>query len=305
MTGPCAERATPTQFSYGGCLPCPRYELKVNETELMKDLQVAAYSGECVECLLRSGQPFFVGRPGMGAPEEVACAMITAKGSPAGFGRTDTERSRFWTEQRKTLKVLNGIQTKTTEDAMVYARCYAASVNLSDVVVRIGGGPYMPLRRPTNICAGPGRHHHQKTDVMLNQSGHFPERVLGDRGLNPWMLVAQQGLKMNESHDEFLPRAFAWTRALQGRWGPRSACRVPPHEADSHCAYPSSHAGRTVLVVHPFNNSIVSQLRRGSRALWGRWAEMVMPPGIHFKVVQVGFTKIARMPSGAALLNDV
>jgi len=64
--------------------------------------------------------------------------------------------------------------------------------------------------------------------------------------------------RMGPEESELLPRAFAWTRALQGR---------------------------TVLVVHPFNSSIVSQLSRGSRKIWGRYAELIMPAGIHFKVV--------------------
>ena len=50
--------------------------------------------------------------------------------------------------ERATLKTLNGVLTSSDADARVYARCYWASVNASDLIVRIGGGAYMPLRQP-------------------------------------------------------------------------------------------------------------------------------------------------------------
>lgn len=48
----------------------------------------------------------------------------------------------------------------------------------------------------------------------------------------------------------------------------------------------SALANRTVLVVHPFNNSIKAQLAKGSRALWGKAAERVMPTSTRFKLLR-------------------
>lgn len=225
---PCREHFAPVRRSIGGCLPCPGYVLTTadgkpvpelaNVTEKERgwkiDLRSAALAGDCINCLLQSGQPFFVGRPGMGAPEEVACRAMT--------GRTHNadNMSVFLNDQRRVLKQLNGILTRSDEDALSYARCYAASVNASDIVVRVGGGPYMPLRKPNHTCARPGSKHHQKSDILISQSGHFPSRVLGDRGLNPWVIAAYhmtRELQTGEEERRLLPRIFAWTRALQGR----------------------------------------------------------------------------------------
>ena len=235
------------------------------DQSVLNDLHVSANNGMCVHCLLQSGQPFLLGRPGMGAPEEVGCAVATGRTS------NTAKEDKFWQAMRRTLKTLNGVQTRDVSEAVAYARCYAASINMSDVAVRLGGGQYMPLRKirvgDTMTCDSPGRHHHQKVDLLLSHSGHWPDRVLSDRGLNPWMVVASLGRSLHgpdasapvvAAAERLLPSIFAWTRALQGK---------------------------TVLVVHPFNQSIVSQITKGSRALWGRYAELVMPPGIHFKVV--------------------
>ena len=260
---PCRERILPTRRSVGGCLPCPAYQsndaalanLTAVERSWKLDVRSAATFSECIHCLLRSGEPFMVGRPGMGAPEEVACRAMT--------GRTHAMENLtlFLAGQRRVLKQLNGILTRNDEDAMSYARCYAAAINVSDVIVRVGGGPYMPLRKPDHTCARTGTKHHQKADVLLAQSGHFPALVLGDRGLNPWFLAAyhmRKELLAGKEEANLLPRVFAWTRALQGK---------------------------TVLVVHPFNESIAKQLSRGSRALWGSYAEHIMPSAIRFKIV--------------------
>ena len=264
---PCVDHYLPTRRSFGGCLPCPQYEGKIhsglaNETWKV-DMQSAALAGECIRCLLESGEPFFVGRPGMGSPEEIACRITTGELVDSDWHNL----SELISKQRRRLKMLNGVPTDNAEDAIQYARCYAAAINISDVIVRIGGGltgVSMPLRKPDHVCPRPGSQHHHKVDVLLAHSGHFPARVLSDRGLNPWMIAAYHMTRElatatpvgEEWH--LLSRIFAWTRALQGR---------------------------TVLVVHPFNTSIVSQLRRGSRAIWGSFADWIIPAGIRFKVV--------------------
>ena len=265
----CQTFALPPTDSLGGCLPCARYEypkeadpsIPQSTRTVLEDLRVSANNGMCVHCMLQSGKPFLLGRPGMGAPEEVGCAVAT------GRAANMLNETKFWYDMRKTLKTLNGVRTRDNRDALEYARCYAASINMSDVAVRIGGGQYMPLRKPVTICAKPGSHHHQKVDVLLSHSGHWPARILSDRGLNPWMVVATLGKRLHgpdvtapiaAEARALLPRAFAWTRAL---------------------------AGKTVLVVHPFNSSIVTQIAKGSRALWGPYARFVMPHGVAFKVV--------------------
>ena len=57
--------------------------------------------------------------------------------------------------------------------------------------------------------------------------------------------------------------------------------------AQTSAAFAWLHAlkGRTVLIVHPFANSITVQLAKGPDALWGAYARDVMPSGIDFKVV--------------------
>eukprot|EP00900_Chrysochromulina_parva_P022080 jgi/Chrpa1/4505/Chrysochromulina_OHIO_Genome00013771-RA len=136
---PCRERILPTRRSVGGCLPCPAYQsndaalanLTAVERSWKLDVRSAATFSECIHCLLRSGEPFMVGRPGMGAPEEVACRAMT--------GRTHAmdNLTLFLAGQRRVLKQLNGILTRNDEDAMSYARCYAAAINVSDVIVRV------------------------------------------------------------------------------------------------------------------------------------------------------------------------
>lgn len=57
-----------------------------------------------------------------------------------------------------------------------------------------------------------------------------------------------------------------------------------PNLSDRSLAHP--WPPQTVLVVHPFNASIASQLAKGGRALWGELlAPYVLPDGIRWKVV--------------------
>ena len=159
----CRRHYEPTPLDFGGCLPCPRVPPVPGGEPwtLLRELRVAAASSECVHCLLLSRQPFLVGRPGMGAPEEVGCALAT------GHAENDYHnRTSFWSEMRRTLKTLNGVLTKGPADTLEYARCYFASINASDIIVRLGGGSYMPLRKPLTLCARPGSKHHQKADIM-------------------------------------------------------------------------------------------------------------------------------------------
>jgi hypothetical protein len=259
----CAEALRPPTSLFGGCLPCPRAP-KNSST-----LAVTAADSSCLRCLLESGQPFLIGRPGMGAPEEVSCQIATGTVYHASFkGHSENATaiaSAFFASERATLKTLNGVLTASEEDARMYARCYWAAVNASDLIVRIGGGIDMPLRKPLDVCSRSGAKHFHKTDVLLARSGHFPSRVFqGYFALNPWMLVADRLVSHqapgadSESHTHLLSAAFAWVHALRGK---------------------------TVAIVHPFHTSIPSQLAKGGAALWGPYARYVMPHGIRFKVV--------------------
>jgi hypothetical protein len=175
----CVEGFTPQPLSYGGCLPCADLPRSASE------LSITVADSACLACLIKSRQPFLVGRPGMGAPEEVACAIATRQ---QPWNDSDSRERAFWSKEQYLLKTLNGVETTSRDDVRTYARCYAASINRSDLVVRLGGGRQMPLRRPFTACTKTGFKHHHKTDVLLSQSGHFDAgRVLSHYVLNPWM----------------------------------------------------------------------------------------------------------------------
>ena len=86
--------------------------------------------------------------------------------------RSQHANDTFFARERMTLKTLNGVLTTSDDEARAYARCYAAAINGSDLIVRIGGGAYFPLRRPFDVCTKPGSKHFHKTDLLLAQSGH-------------------------------------------------------------------------------------------------------------------------------------
>ena len=174
----CLARLQPPTATFNGCVPCPQAPAGASE------LATAAFDSRCIKCLLESREPFLIGRPGMGAPEEVSCALATHE---RGFGNNS---AAFFARERATLKTLNGVLTTDEADARHYAQCYWAAVNGSDLIVRLGGGHVFPLRQPTTICTKPGSKHFHKVDVLLAQSGHFPSRVLSPFALNPWMLIA-------------------------------------------------------------------------------------------------------------------
>ena len=309
------------------------------------ELAVAAADASCIRCLIESGESFFVGRPGMGAPEDSACAVATRR---TPWNDSEVNWAHFWSKERFVLKSLNGVLTTSNEDARNYARCYAAAINMSDLIVRIGGGPYMPLRKPLTVCSKPGSKHFHKSDILLSQSGHFPQRVIAQYALSPWMIVAdaqhpskhlvgsgldQHVLASASSQQQRLQsssrsnNASSLDDAVGGGGGSEaehadsisngegegageiSEVREVENDGERATGHGHSHdqlqasgseeqrllamatswlyalRGKTVLVVHPFNRSISSQLSKGGRALWGPYAHRVMPAGIRFKVV--------------------
>lgn len=233
----CAVRPAPTVAS--GCLPCPQPHDSDSDSH-------------CIRCLLRSRVPFFIGRPGMGGPEDAACFE--------SIGGKANNESSIWNHIRGALKTLNGIRTESYDDAKAYARCYAAAINATDLIVRLGDN-LGELRKPHNACSRPGKSHFHKTDVLLARAGHlFPTRILSGSTLNPWERLASWGDPASTSANRTaVHRLLAWTRALRGK---------------------------TVLVVHPFAATIAGQLAKGNAALWGEWAEHMMPSSVRFKLAK-------------------
>lgn len=239
----CIKRATPRSDDYGGCLPCPAVPLGSTE------LEVAAIDAACVRCLLSSGRPFFIGRPGMGAPEEVACALATHRTR----SWNDSESSAFWIKERYLLRTLNGVSTASDEDARTYARCYFAAINASDIIVRIGGGRNMPLRKPFTACTKMGTKHFHKTDVLLSQSGHLDRGcVVSHYVLNPWMLVADAQHPYRRLVNT---SASGWASDGSGNGetvGGSIKHSRPMQLTEEAFSWIQALRGRTVLIVHPF-----------------------------------------------------
>lgn len=107
----------------------------------------------------------------------------------------------------------------------------------------------------------------QRDRRTVSSSGHYPAATVGPEAIAPWetLMMYRQGqhaaFNLSEVAPSDVDRLFAWTDALRGR---------------------------TVLVVHPFNTSIASQLAGRASVmprLWGPWAERVMPSALRVKVV--------------------
>ena len=258
---PCA--VTPEPTSVGGCLPC-------------QTPRSPAHDSKCLRCLIRSKHAFFVGRPGMGGPEDAACFE--------SIGGKVSNASSLWNHIRSVLASLNGIKTSSIDEAKQYARCYAAAINATDLIVRLGDN--MPvLRTPLNACSKPGRQHFHKTDVLLSRAGHlFPERILSGSVLNPWERAASQVPTLNASGLE----------AVAG--SELTAELLAQNNTQGDFEWIAALRGKTVLVVHPFTSTISAQLGRGNVALWGGLAQKMMPSSIRFK--------LARAPQNIGTLRE-
>ena len=233
------------------------------------------YESRCIECLLRKRRTFFIGRTGMGHESWTACLAVT-----------NNSNTTYWPLIRRHLTFKNGVPTANTADAMEFGRCYAAAVNASDLMVRWGARSMPKLREGGHgkaglrgvsrggRCGGRWTDTFLKSDILLEQSGHWPHRSFSEE-------VVQEPYRLDLN--------VTWLRAL---------------------------ANRTVLVVHPFNASIYSQLglvREGSgdsvrgrasgtssepadnrvrvptpgrpEAIWGDWGSTLFPLGMRLKVV--------------------
>lgn len=200
--------------------------------------QSPEYESACLECLLRRRRPFLIGRTGMGHESWTACLAVT-----------NNSNTTYWPIIRRHLAYKNGVPTASTADAIEYGRCYAAAVNSSDLMVRWGARVVDHLRTRNKgsarggRCGGRWTDTFLKSDILLEQSGHWPHRSLSEE-------IVQEPYRVDKN--------VTWLRAL---------------------------ANRTVLVVHPFNQSIRAQLARGPAAIWGEWADTVMPRGMRLKIV--------------------
>lgn len=214
--------------------------------------------------MLRSGAPFFVGRMGMGHETEVACKATVQR--PA---RGSPAFNKSFAGIRWDLKKLNGILTSSASDAAQYGACYGAAVNATDLMVRYSGDYRKPLRA-SNTSRGlycSTHSHFQRADAILARSGHYPRRVVRFEVIEPWIRPVAEGSDEDALH---------WTAAL---------------------------AGRTVLVVHPFDRSIRTQYAKGGQALWGNISERVLPPTMTLKIVRAPQNLGRSEESGAAGLG--
>ena len=231
--------------------------------DLHSKRQVRSYESQCIECLLRERRTFFLGRTGMGHESWTACLAVT-----------NNSNTTYWPIIRKHLTYKNGVPTENTKDAMEFGRCYAAAVNASDLMVRWGARSMPKLREGGHgkaglrgaarggRCGGRWTDTFLKSDILLEQSGHWPHRSFAEE-------VVQEPYRLDLN--------VTWLRAL---------------------------AHRTVLIVHPFNASIHSQLKLVSpgegkgggdgtkvpspgqaERIWGDWGATVFPPGMRLKIV--------------------
>lgn len=223
-----------------GCLPC------VQGSELR--------DSQCVACLIRSGKPFFVGRPSMGCEVEAGCLATVQPVPRMGskqFNRSFTVGTGHFDTLQNECQHIAGVVSQGPLDIAEFGYCYAQAVNASDVSVRLGGGykAEVPLREPADACMKHSSH--QKADALIRKAGHYPRLILGPNVLQPWLEPAPEG-----SDRDGLP----WLAAL---------------------------GGKTVLIVTPFVTSFRSQLAKGNVAIWSDIAERVLPSSIReFKLVK-------------------
>ena len=139
------------------------------------------YESRCIACLLRQRRTFFIGRTGMGHESWTACLAVT-----------NNTNTTYWPLIRKLLTYKNGVPTANTSDAMDFGRCYAAAVNASDLMVRWGARTVPQLRQGGRSktaakglvrggrCGGRWADTFLKSDILLEQSGHWPHRAMSE-----------------------------------------------------------------------------------------------------------------------------
>ena len=209
-------RATPKPFTRNQCLA------KVRTTQTGVD--VIRHANSIVECLIQSGQPFLIGRPGLGAETLAAYAAAIEGLAPSNATRRE-------------LAGLNGVLTRSRESARQYGLQYTAALNQSDVNVRWDHSKDQKFK----VYGKPG-----KIDALLHLTGHWPNYVIDHEVLEPWLLWLRIGT--------------SWMSALRGK---------------------------TVLVVSPFDRSVLSQVAVGGEKLFGHSAaEIMLPSSMTVKTVR-------------------
>ena len=168
---------------------------------------------------------------------------------------TNNTNTSYWPLIRKYLAFKNGVPTASTSDAVDFGNCYAAAVNASDLMVRWGARVVKDLR-----VGG-----HSRASVKGLVKGGKCGGRWADTFLKSDILLAQSGHWPHRSFSEEVVQE--------------------PYRLDLNVTWLSALAGKTVLIVHPFNASITSQLARGGKAIWGEWADRLLPPSIRFKIV--------------------
>ena len=143
--------------------------------KLHEKRQIVGYESRCISCLLRRRRTFFIGRTGMGHESWTAC-----------LAATNNSNTTYWPIIRKFLTYKNGVPTKSTADAMQFGLCYAAAVNASDLMVRWSARSMPNLRSHSKgsarggRCGGRWTDTFLKSDILLEQSGHWPHRALDE-----------------------------------------------------------------------------------------------------------------------------
>ena len=226
----------------------------------------------CIKCLLHSNSAFFVGRTGFGMEVWAGCLAAFPPNGSTAIGKR--ELSGWSTILRPQLVKENGIITSDDADALSYGRCYAAAVNRSDAMVRQHNRTAL-FDKESSKCKGCecGWWYDNRvgsmlrTDRLLLQSGHFPGRIV----------VAD----VVES---------AWSRV-----------------DDKSSSWLSALEGKTVLVVHPFNVTIASQLARPGGLFWQQSGNAVASGSITWKLVRppVNFAGSVEHSSWQAALEDL
>jgi hypothetical protein len=173
----------------------------------------------------------------------------------ACLAMTNNSNTTYWPIIRRHLSYKNGVVTASTGDAMEFGQCYAAAVNASDLMVRWGARSVPQLRQGT----------HGKAGVRGQSRGGKCGGRWTDTFLKSDILLAQSG---------HWPRRCFADEVVQ-----------EPYRLDLNVTWLRALANRTVLVVHPFNESIHAQLKRGARAIWGDWGETLLPSTMRLKVV--------------------
>ena len=146
--------------------------------------QVLLAEQKIVRCMLLSGRPFLLGRPG---GVEVMAAMDWLHGR--GVSATTMHRLHFNA----------GVKVPTVAAANEFARAHFQALNASDLVVRWGlkrGQIWQPNKDDGSGGIGGG-------DALLAASGHWPRWVCTHLVLEPW--------------EAYRLKIESWTTALRGR----------------------------------------------------------------------------------------